>query len=163
MMLPKSLTPIALEDRVDHRKGKENHLNQATRFHYCQLTQDTRKRSLFPSDSMVIPTSEQHIMQTVEVFTTLGLPWWLRWQRICLQCRRPRFDPWVSKIPWRTPWEPTPVLLPGEFHRQRSLTGYSPWGSKESDMTEVNNTFTFHFHMISVSGRSAPIIIKCKL
>ena len=31
---------------------------------------------------------------------------------------------------------PTPVLLPGEFHGQRSLVGYSPWGHKESDMTE---------------------------
>ena len=28
-----------------------------------------------------------------------GLPWWLRWQRICLQCRSLRFDPWVGKIP----------------------------------------------------------------
>ena len=31
----------------------------------------------------------------------LGLPWWLSWLRICLQCGRPRFDPWVGKIPWR--------------------------------------------------------------
>ena len=38
-----------------------------------------------------------------------GLPWWLRWQRICLQCRRPGFDPWVRKIPWRRKWQPTPV------------------------------------------------------
>ena len=30
-----------------------------------------------------------------------GLPWWLRWLRICLQCRRPGFDPWVGKIPSR--------------------------------------------------------------
>ena len=29
------------------------------------------------------------------------------------------------------------VFLPGEFHGQRSLAGYSPWGCKESDMTEV--------------------------
>ena len=29
------------------------------------------------------------------------LPWWLRWSRICLQCRRSRFDTWVRKIPWR--------------------------------------------------------------
>ena len=35
------------------------------------------------------------------------LPWWLRWQRIHLQCRRPRFDPWVGKIPWRRQWQPT--------------------------------------------------------
>ena len=31
-------------------------------------------------------------------------------------------------------WLPTPVFLPGEFHGQRSLAGYSPWGRKESDM-----------------------------
>ena len=31
----------------------------------------------------------------------LGLPWWLRWLRVCLQFRRPRFDPWVWKMPWR--------------------------------------------------------------
>ena len=42
-------------------------------------------------------------------------------------CGRPGFDPWVGKIPWRKKWLPTPVFLPGEF---------SPWGGKESDMTE---------------------------
>ena len=31
---------------------------------------------------------------------------------------------------------PTPVFLPGEFHGQRSLAGYNPWGCKELDMTE---------------------------
>ena len=46
------------------------------------------------------------------------------------------FDPWVGKIPWRRKWLPTPVLLPGEFHGQRNLVGYSPWGRKESDKTE---------------------------
>ena len=39
-------------------------------------------------------------------------------------------------IPWRRAWQPTPVFLPGEFHGQRSLAGYSPWGHKENDMTE---------------------------
>ena len=33
-------------------------------------------------------------------------------------------------------WQPTPVFLPGEFHGQRSLVGYSPWDHKESDMTK---------------------------
>ena len=37
-------------------------------------------------------------------------------------------------IPWRRKWQPTPAFLPGEFHGQRSLAGYSPWNSKESDM-----------------------------
>ena len=45
------------------------------------------------------------------------------------------FDPWVMKIPWRRSWQPTPVFLPGESHRQRSLASYSPWGLQESDMT----------------------------
>ena len=67
---------------------------------------------------------------------TLGLPWWLRGSRIHLQCRRPGFDLWVSKIPWRREWRPTPVFLPGESHAQRSLVGYSTWSRKESDMTE---------------------------
>ena len=37
---------------------------------------------------------------------------------------------------WRREWQPTPVFLPGEFHGQRNLAGYSLWGHKESDMTE---------------------------
>ena len=36
----------------------------------------------------------------------------------------------------RRKWQPTPVFLPGEFHGQRSLAGYSPCGHKELDMTE---------------------------
>ena len=57
-------------------------------------------------------------------------------EAICLQCRRPGFSPQVGKIPWRRDWLPTPVFLPGEFHGQRSMAGYSPWGRKELDMTE---------------------------
>ena len=32
-----------------------------------------------------------------------------------------RFDPWVRKTPWRRELLPTPVLLPGETHGQKSL------------------------------------------
>ena len=59
-----------------------------------------------------------------------------RWWRICLQCRRPGFYPWVRKIPWRRKGQPTLVFLPREFHGQKSLTGYSSWDHKESDMIE---------------------------
>ena len=52
------------------------------------------------------------------------------------QCRRPGFDPWVGKIPWRRKWQSTPGLLPGKSHGQRSLVVYSPWGRKELDTTE---------------------------
>jgi len=46
-------------------------------------------------------------------------------------------DPWVGKIPWRREWLPIPVFWRGQFHGQRSLAGYSPWGCKESDMTDL--------------------------
>ena len=48
--------------------------------------------------------------------------------KIRLQCRRPGFDSWVQRIPWRRKWQPTPVFLPKKFHGPRSLMGYSPWG-----------------------------------
>ena len=50
--------------------------------------------------------------------------------------QKPGFNPWVGKIPWRKKWQPTPVFLPGKSHGQKSPVGYSPWGCKESDMTE---------------------------
>ena len=97
-------------------------------------------------------------------------------KKVCLQCRRPWFDTWVGKFPWRRDRLPTLVflgfpgdtdgkksacngfnhtvqslgwedplekgmatyssILPGKSHGQRRLLGYSPWGCKESDMTE---------------------------
>ena len=50
---------------------------------------------------------------------------------------------WVGKIPWTRERLPTPVVWPGEFNGQRSLSGYSRWGRKESDMTEWLSLFTF--------------------
>ena len=48
----------------------------------------------------------------------------------------------VRKIPWKRKWQPTPVFLPETSHGQKSLAGYSPWGHKELDATEV----TQHTH-----------------
>ena len=50
---------------------------------------------------------------------------------------RHKFTPWVGKISWRRAWQPSPVFLSGESHGQRRLAGYSPWGCKELEMTEV--------------------------
>ena len=47
---------------------------------------------------------------------------------------------WVRSLGWEESlekkWQPTPAVLPGKSHGQRSLVGYSPWGSKEPDTTE---------------------------
>ena len=56
------------------------------------------------------------------------------------QCGRPGFNPWITKIPWRRAWQPTPVFLLENPHGQRSLDGYTPWGCKESDTTEWQHT-----------------------
>ena len=78
----------------------------------------------------------------------LRSPWWLRWYRIFLKCRKPGFDPWVGKNPlekgmaihsrilsWRIP-----------FNKAWHLAGYSPWSCKESNMTEWLTLFlTFPF------------------
>ena len=58
-------------------------------------------------------------------------------KRICLQCRRPRFNPWGGKIPWRGHGNPLQYSCLENLHGQRSLVGYS---LKESDMTERLST-----------------------
>ena len=68
--------------------------------------------------------------------------------------------PNIRSIPWRRKWQPTPVFWPGEFHGQRSLAGYSPWGCKELDMTECTcarthtHTHTHTQHQITSPGFS---------
>ena len=61
-------------------------------------------------------------------------PRWLSGKEFSCQCRRHVFDPWIGKTPWRRKWQPTPVLLPGKSHGQRTLVGYSPQDRKVSDM-----------------------------
>ena len=56
----------------------------------------------------------------------------------------------MGKIPQRSKWQPTPVLLPGKPHGQRSLVSYSPWSYKELDTTErlyFHFSFTFHYQI----------------
>ena len=128
-----------LEDREQHGRGRRcwvpGKQNQK-RFHI----QDSKSKLIIgmgearagPGPCELRPNSE-----------LLGKPQWPKGWRICLQCRRPRFDPWVEKIPWRRKWQPTPVFLPGKSHGQRRLTGYSPWGHKESDTTERAQVHTY--------------------
>ena len=56
---------------------------------------------------------------------------------------------WVLSLGWEDPrgrkWQPTPVFLPGKFHEQKSLVGYSPWGHKESDTREQQGAHAHEF------------------
>ena len=60
-----------------------------------------------------------------------------------LQCRRPGFDPWVGRIPWRRERLPTPVFWPGEFHGL-----YSLWVAKSRTRLNDLHFFTLHFQMV---------------
>ena len=67
------------------------------------------------------------------------------------------------KIPWRRhgyPFVFYPVFLPGEFHGQRSLAGYSPWGHRELESTEqlTHSTLSSLFHRVSTQNIMVVII-----
>ena len=61
--------------------------------------------------------------------------------------KRHGFDLWVGKISWKRKWQPAPVILPGKFHGQKSLVGYSPWGCKTVEMTDCTYTHCFNLLM----------------
>ena len=54
--------------------------------------------------------------------------------------------PRSGRFPWRREWQPTPVVLPGKFHGQKSLAGYSPCGHKELDTAEKKEFFPITNH-----------------
>ena len=74
-----------------------------------------------------------------------------------MRCKRSGFDPWVGTIPWRRKWQPTPVFLPGKFHGQRNLAGYSSWDCTELDMTEQLSTFKSVFSVANIKQNLAKL------
>ena len=102
--------------------------------HYVHQPSDFELVRCWPWFCEIIPESSRlAILQRFGVvylfwdhISYLGLPWWHRQHRICLQWGKPGFNPWVGKIPWRRERLPTPVFVPGESYGHRSLVGYSP-------------------------------------
>ena len=65
----------------------------------------------------------------------------------------------LMSVCWRRQWHPTPVLLPGKSHGQRSQVGCSPWGREESQMTE---RLHFHFSLCCIGGGNGnPLQCSC--
>ena len=88
---------------------------------------------------------------------THRLPRWYSGKESAYQCwrlRRCGFDPWVGKIPSRRKWLPTSESFPGESYGQRRLASNSPWGCRESDMTEnmqqQNKSLTHMYEILKI-------------
>ena len=73
----------------------------------------------------------------------VGLPGWLSGKEPACQCRthkRPGFDPWVGKIPWRRAWQAIPGSLHGESPGQRSLEGFSRVENSWTQLKQLSDT-----------------------
>ena len=87
-----------------------------------------------------------------------GLPRWLNDEESACQCRRlrrPGFDLWVRKIPWRRKWRPTPIFLPGKSPGQKSLRGLQSVGSQRVRLAWVTEQQQQQNEEASVSKNSS--------
>ena len=78
--------------------------------------------------------------------------------------RRFGSDPWLKVILWRRKWQSTSVFLPGKFHGQRSLAGYSPWGHRvRHDWVTEKNTAQKHHdkNKLKIQSQEKQELIKC--
>ena len=104
------------------------------------VLEDINTFPLFLREAFLGGHSYQWLPTQIDIFPMMnGL---LRWRSSKVstcqsrRCRRHGFNPCVGKIPWSRKWQSIPVFLPGKVHGQKSLSCYSPWGFKESDMTK---------------------------
>ena len=81
-------------------------------------------------------TKIPHALQRDQIIKTWGFPSGSEGKESTCNVGDPGSTPESGGFLWRREWRPTLVFLPGEFHGQRSLAGYSPWDQKESNMTE---------------------------
>ena len=71
------------------------------------------------------------------------------------------FDPWVRKISWNRKWQPASIFLPGKFHGQRSLAGYSQCGCKEWGTSVRTHAMNASYNLLPHIWLSSPLIVIC--
>ena len=96
----------------------------------------------FLSAALFLPNVRKSVSYPTCPLPSSGLPWWLRWQRICLQCRKLGFHPWVKKIRWGRAWQPTPVFLSGTIPRTQKPGGLQSTGSQRVGHDSITNIYT---------------------
>ena len=120
------------------------------RFHICKFKpMETQKYSGKKKNSRKFHKETLNLLCPGSVYTAFTL---------CLQLFTQHLH-CIRHYKHRRQWHPTPVLLPGKSHGRRSLVGCSPWGCKESDMTEQLH---FHFSLSCIGeGNGNPLQCSC--
>ena len=100
------------------------------------------------------PLPGMHSLNKCLLIKIIGLPRWHTGEEPTFPCRRCKemqvwSPPW--KIPQRRKWQPTPVFLLGNFHGQRNLVGFSPWGLKRVELTEQLSTYAIKIIVIALN------------
>ena len=103
-----------------------------------------------------MPNSSRKLL--IMLYLVWCLPWQLRQWRICLQWRRPGFDPWVRKIPWRREWQSTLVFSLGEFcgHTMGSQRVRHNWAT----FTHLVKMYVFIVNLGFVYQNDTTILLK---
>ena len=120
-----------------------------SRYYWNTCLWDPRLRDL-ESSAVLLVNSQVRSDNSFLYISTLwgGIPRWASGKGPTCRCRRHEkcaFDPWIGKI-WKRKWHPSPVFLPGESPRQRSLPEtYSPQDHKDSDTTEAKHSSSSPF------------------
>ena len=76
--------------------------------------------------------TQHNVLILYIIHCIFGLPRWLSGEKSTCQWEdtEESINPWIRKITWRRKWQPTPVIMPGRSHGERSLEGYRPWSHK---------------------------------
>ena len=115
---------------------RKTHGDKDKNCHICALECDSKPklRSYFVEVWNSVQNSSTLKVQSVKLILSLchflGFTGVSDGKESACNVKRPTFDPWVGKILRRREWQSTPVVLPGEFHGERRLAGYSSWGCK---------------------------------
>ena len=74
---------------------------------------------------------------------------------------RPRFNPWVEKIPWRRKWQSTLLFLPGKSHGQKSLAGLQSMGSQRDTTEHTAHSAWYCYLKFEKLDLGTSLVVQC--
>ena len=120
---------------------------------FTDLERVTIQRALFKNLFFSLFGLLHALLHVVSQFihSSRGLPWWLNGNESTCQCRRPRFDPWIGKFPWRKKWQLTLVFLSGNPMDRGAWWATVHRVTKESDTSEATQHTELLYNLLLIS------------